>query len=309
MYKEVLGIEYLDKEPYSPLDPENTKIQQFRKDHCFVGVDTSKIYENKVVCLHDLGFSPLSTNNYDTYFFDDTNSFYSNDDIFHFLKTKKISSTKKKKPVLLQPEKFKGSSFDIFGNTLLNFDKAGQIRLITTFMQSLGEKTTGFVAIHHQMDEKTLLGLYDTPQERVRRESLIKSDYGLERESAGQQNYEFKFWVDQEGTLEMDIQVLKDVMLSVKGQQVKKKAGTVLHLGESGKMSDESFRAVIDQTDAKITDTMKSNDGKVTIYVLSNKDFDLPEDGLGNFSTTFDQNYAQIVRYQKDQLNEAIDIL
>ncbi len=306
IYKQLLWIEYMDdKNRFWPLDDKNKEIDAFRKSHCFVGVDTADAYKNNLTYFLDMWFWMA----YDTskkYFFDQNNCFFVNDDIYTFLKKKKLSTridgTNKK----MIPEQFHSASFDILWNTLLNFDEDEKIKLIDSFMTHLWDTVTWFVSIHKKADTTRLLGMYNTPQERLRLQNLIKSNYHVEREHDGEINYDFDFSVNEAWSVLIKIKLLKDVCFVVWDHEIKKHKGCMLTIWESEKFSDMEFEELVQKTEyAKIIDTMDGPNW-TKIYVLWNKNASIPLAWLWNFETTFDENYWEQTRKEIDKLSDML---
>lgn len=181
IYKQLLGIEYMDdKNRFWPLDHKNKEIDAFRKSHCFIGVDTANAYKNNLTYFLDMwfwmGYDPSKK-----YFFDQDNCFFVNDDIYSFLKNKKPSKWIDGANKEIIPEQFHSASFDILWNTLLNFDEDEKIKLIDSFMEQLWDTVIWFISIHKKSDTTRLLEMYDTQEERLRLQNLIKSNYHVER--------------------------------------------------------------------------------------------------------------------------------
>jgi len=302
LYKQLLGIKYMDdEEMFYWLEKHNPDIEKFRKSHCFVGVDTSKTYEDHLAELELMWFG-TSFNNYDKYFFDSENCFFVNEDIVKFLKNKNLPNKKKKsKPEKLIPENFNGASFDIFWNTLLNFNEKERIRLIDLFMEKLWENAVGFVGIHQKFDKEHWLKKYNTPQERTRLENLIKKEYKIEKKSEWKDNYSLDFSTDKEGNIQITMKILaEELFFTVGDKKVSKSKWTVINVGDSGKSSDEEFRKLIAKTKyATIIDVMDDEIWNSKIYVIGNKNNKIPEKWFWNFEKIFDEGYLAPVQNEK----------
>ena len=336
IYKNLLGINFLDDpKEYKTLDCSHPELEEFRKNHCFIGVDTSMTYNNNLTYLQDLWSGEFWADKGHKYFFDETNSFYINDDIQNFLNTPFIAS---------KSSKFPSVSFEILGNTLLNFSSEQQKNLIDLFMKKLWPQTIGFITLHQKEDKNRLipptyekyleehksiykdpslitknqeeqrkktydkhntcfewLGIYNTPQERIWLENWIKYQYGVSRFSQQGKVYEFLFSADKEG-ININIQLLQDAIFTMWDKQVLKKKGAILHLWESQKTTDQEFEQLVQWTKyAKVINeaTRKSTNKSVALYVIAHKECKIPVDGFKNYDINFDEKYEGTPDYHQ----------
>ncbi len=301
IYKQLLGVTYMDDEDcYERLQGTHPDIQHFKKTHAYIWFDTSNAYESNNVYLKLIWTSKFFGSG-DYPFFDQSNCFFSNDDISTYLEKGYIVQNGKK--VYVSPWKFGSASFGIMGNTLLNFDTDQKVLLLDKFMEGLWEKTTWIIAVHQKHSEEQLLKMYNTPQERNWLKNLIKAKYWVLEIVEGKKQYTLDFSMSQEWHVHIRMILNNTVTFHVSGKEITKEKGTILDIGISEKSSDKEFEDLITKTkNVKILDTLGTENGWVKLYIVGNKHYTFPEEWLHSFDTKFNENYLQWVQDEKSKV-------